>query len=272
MAAQVQGPTAYWYPTLAADSPSDAAPQSPDESAVASGFCREELDHISTQDLRKMLQEREVAIVKLREEMSMLRSAPRLFRDRLLELEQGVLGRVKAGAVVELNAPVLHGISDALRVTHALQHDTALEHRHALRDGHPHHDRDLHSGLDGFVLGRGYMKLDQKEIAHRRRKAELEANKHPTIKEFHYAGHVALPGDQLPPPFNGQDLTRDGFWLEPPSTAQPHESPERWAFRHDKPGDAEDALAIDWLGIAKRGLPAEKSLHARHGGPPRWLY
>lgn len=217
----------------------------------------------SLEELRDALEERQAAIIELRHEIQMLRAAPPIYEKRLAELEAGVLGKVKAGTILEVKAPVLHGIHEVIKEDHHLIHD---EHVTLFApEGYSHFGPSL---PENFVLGRHYMPLDQKHKEEIQRKEELKSNSHPSIEEPHYAGFVAAPA--IPQPHG---LEGDGFWLDFDEHHPQHlPPPERWAHRHDEAGGVEDAIPIDWLGRAKRGLPATKRMHHTAGVPPRWLY
>jgi len=217
----------------------------------------------SLEELRDALEERQAAIIELRHEIQMLRAAPPIYEKRLAELEAGVLGEVKAGTILEVKAPVLHGIHEVIKEDHHLIHD-----QHVTLwspEGYSHFGPSL---PENFVMGRHYMPLDQKHKEEIQRKEEAKQNSHPSIEEPHYAGFMAAPA--IPQP---HDLEGDGFWLDFDEQHPQHlPPPERWAHRHDEAGGVEDAIPIDWLGRAKRGLPATKRMHHTAGVPPRWLY
>lgn len=260
---------------------------------VHPGAEKPELESLSAEELQWLLEERDAAIVELSHEIEMLRGAPDLFKQRLARLEDGVLQHVHKGCMLEVDAPLLEGISRVIREDHLLEHQEEVENHKAHRDGEDYVDSH-YLEADDLVLGRHYMALDQKYLEEESLRKELKEHPHPIISEFHYGGHVSVSAMPVPAPHPGPPEEAahgpprgppghdgDGFWLEE-HVAYQHGSgsgkleehpPERFAFAHDLPGEAEDALPIDWLGRAKRGLPHHKpSLQKPAFAAPSWLY
>eukprot|EP00929_Paragymnodinium_shiwhaense_P041826 TRINITY_DN21717_c0_g2_i1.p1 TRINITY_DN21717_c0_g2~~TRINITY_DN21717_c0_g2_i1.p1 ORF type:complete len:256 (+),score=70.60 TRINITY_DN21717_c0_g2_i1:113-880(+) len=242
-----------------------------------------ELEDLSMEELQVMLQERDAAVVELKHEIEMLRNTPQLFQRRLADLEAGVLSQVHKGVMLEVNAPILDNISKIIREDHLLEHQEACKAHADAYEGNSHYLE-----ADDLVLGRAYMSLDQKFKEEEARRKELQDHPHPVISEFHYGGHLSTGAPSVPapapgppdqsqygPPRGPSGANPDGFWLEE-RVSKHHlqaRAPEKCAYEHDLPGDAEDAIPIDWLGRAKRGLPHHKpSLQRPVFAAPSWLY
>mmetsp|Transcript_47903 Transcript_47903/g.133539 ORF Transcript_47903/g.133539 Transcript_47903/m.133539 type:complete len:273 (+) Transcript_47903:119-937(+) len=228
-------------------------------------------DTLSIEELGALLQERDAALTLLRSHIATLRAAPEAFAQRLARLEASVLGGVADSSVLEVQAQDPQVIKDAIRKNHRVQQNDPF----GLCVDEGHSPGSAYTAPRNLVAGQGFMSLDRKALEIARLQAELDRNKHPAITEDHYAGHLSLPVAQLATTtvdVRGAPPHSAGFWLDPPASVHPA-APERWACRGDLRGDGEDALPIDWLGRAKRGLPAKKpSLRHSTGAAPPWLY
>mmetsp|Transcript_107489 Transcript_107489/g.342675 ORF Transcript_107489/g.342675 Transcript_107489/m.342675 type:complete len:284 (+) Transcript_107489:198-1049(+) len=153
-----------------------------------------------------------------------------------------------------------------------------------------------HVEHEELVLGSGFMALDHNALHYKRAAGARQMNYHPSIEKVHYAGNLERPIETVQPMFvaPGGVLERRSivtadprttFWLErppqrgpplPPPQAQPGDrplfgqaagypapsQPDLWSspqpqrHSHEHPMHQE-GLAVDWLGLARRGVPAD---------------
>mmetsp|Transcript_41357 Transcript_41357/g.74838 ORF Transcript_41357/g.74838 Transcript_41357/m.74838 type:complete len:370 (+) Transcript_41357:84-1193(+) len=253
-----------------------------------------DLEAFSEEELYKILEEREAAIAELQEEMDSIHKAPGHFEARLAKLEQ-IFGHVTPGDIIQVEAPVLSTLHHALQRDHLLSHDEALGQKevHGNKAG-------LHRNGKHFPLGRGYLPIDQYELAAEKAHEDLKNNHHPQMQRMHYAGHVAAESHVTDAVFvcaGGAEERRPlyprgyRFWLhgiganggrgsgwqsswQSPASQQPDArfpegySPEDFVESVHGP----DAQAVDWLGEMKRGHPVPKPHPKDPWQPPDWMY
>jgi len=249
-----------------------------------------ELEAMSVEELRTLLAQRQSLLGELEAEVQQLQGSPAKFDERLQQIEQ-LLHGVEPGTSFEIPSLLLQDFHKSAERDHALC-DVAVDRRrlHQSQPSGPVSGKRsdaMTQPENSFVLGRGYMSMDQSANEQAQAAAELLDNRHPVIREMHYAGHIAWRED-LNVAFANSDGSVDRrhltlaeadrqFWLDVPQGGQPvsQEStmemlardPAAWSVaRQDRPGQDEDALSIDWLGRAKRGLPFVKPSSRRPGG------
>jgi hypothetical protein len=245
-----------------------------------------EWETLDLDELRLLVDERDAALVELRHEASMLQGAPNLFKQRLDQLEKGVLSKCKPGTILEVKTPLLAGMAGALHQHNAMMHiDAVANHtEHKEEDDHfdPEHHHQKH---DDLVLGRGFMGIDQKFAAEEAARVELAKHPHPIIEELHYAGNQSRPSasadlvvpDGPDPIIYGPQVQphipdgEHGFWLDHHML---HHA-DRPTPHHDVQGTKADSMPVDWLGRSKRGLPNPPPILTSGDWipeAPKWLY
>jgi len=246
-----------------------------------------DLEAFSEEELYGLLKERETAIAELQEELDSIHRAPGHFEARLAKLEQ-IFGSVTPGDIIQVEAPMLSTLHHALQRDHLLSHDEAIEQKGV------HSDKaGLHRNGRQFPLGRGYLPIDQYELAAEKAHEELENNHHPQMGRMHYAGHVAAEAHVTDAVFvcaGGVEERRPlyprgyRFWLHGvgatgagwQSSVRPQNDsrvPEGFStedFVESVHGP--DAQAVDWLGEMKRGHPVPKPHPKDPWQPPSWMY
>lgn len=255
-------------------------------------FSAEELAAASDGDLRELLAIRDDMIVKAIREIEDLELAPRFFAERLARLEQ-YFADLRPGDTLRLVDPQLKAETEALKEKLGVG-----PRRDYMDRPHLDHEEDhavgswfaaggsvaAHAEHEDFVLGKGYMHLDQNALHYRRAHNARVQNYHPTVDAVHYAGNLDRAPEHAHALFKSPGCRaehrsvdvpdpRSTFWLErpwapeprpdrhdpplfgqPASTTAPSGLPESGQERHEH---HQEPLAVDWLGLARRGVPAD---------------
>jgi len=263
----------------------------------------EDLGGMSIKQLQKLLKERDGVALALEKEVAALKEyQPSAHEERLARLEWEI-GNVQPGTVVKLKAPMLKDIQKVLRDQHKEDHlaglDKMLESMKLAESqvetrlseealAHP----DF-AGIDphSLVLGHSYMPLDRAAITKAQHEEERARDKHPAVRDLHYAGHMSRRTEEMAVDFvkEGHVLERKNLWptayhgdfwlsLDGHSRNEAERQQEanrrmqqdkdaivQRSFQYDSPGHGEDFYAVDWLGKLKRGDYFEEN-HTH----PRW--
>lgn len=224
------------------------SPKSTSRSAYAPSPSDAEFEHLSLEELRGVLTQRDHMVAELRHEISTLEREPVEFMRRLLELEK-VFKDLTPADVIKLRSPLLRNISQAVRDDHVASHNLA-----AIDDA-PDTLADLKASPDHFAMGRGCMNIDRAQMA-LEEEVKFEASRgqlvHPIDKKTAYAGHIGQPhgaaGAVLVGPAGG------AIGRQP--LAHPTPAGEFWlkasGFLPDQTGGMREASPIvDRLGMAK---------------------
>lgn len=256
-----------------------------------------DLDSMSIEQLKQLLEERDREAIALEKEVGALRQyQPSAQEERLQRLEW-LIGKVQPGDTVKMKAPMLKEIRKLLHDQHTKEHKESLnawmeamqDECHLEVSAHPEYERP---DPKSFVLKRGYVPLDRTAIAKADEAKERERDKHPAVRELHYAGHMSRRAEEVGVAFvkDGHVLERRPIWptanhhdfwlsLDGHSRSEHEQNQEanrkmsqdaiaQRAFQYDTPGVGEDFYAVDWLGKMKRGdYWEEDHNHERWSGP-----
>lgn len=250
---------------------------------------QENLNALSVDELQLMLEERSKVADALKYDIDALKARePHVQEQRLNFIEASMAG-LDRGSDVKIHAPLLKGIHQAMLQEHREEHSEALgklmqryspmddaDNKLDDMDRHPY-DPYMHADHSSFVLGRGYLPLDNHHLV----KGELmkikDKGRHPVVEELHYAGNISRPSEDVKVAFvkEGGILRRERlwptayrgeFWLsldghkrsqhdrQLQAIKEKAEDPiAQRAMQYDTPGAGEDFYPIDWLGKLKRG-------------------
>eukprot|EP00927_Polykrikos_kofoidii_P084267 TRINITY_DN8831_c0_g1_i1.p1 TRINITY_DN8831_c0_g1~~TRINITY_DN8831_c0_g1_i1.p1 ORF type:complete len:373 (+),score=47.56 TRINITY_DN8831_c0_g1_i1:64-1119(+) len=266
------------YPYAVANITSDSGKYSAKQDVQHARSDMVEPRQLTIEELRVRLQARDATVADMRDEIAMLKTSAEAFRERFaqIEAESLALQHVPAGSILLVKPEELTGVAKEVWKGQS-EHAKAVAHNKFIREDNLHYEPETADlSAVNLAMGRDYMSLDRRHQESQRLEAELAANKRRVIEDIRYAGHMAAPVEQLMPTWTSASVGGGSrFWLDDTNGActRGASSLEGVGCRRDKSGCGEDALPIDWLGRAKRGLPYEKSM-ASHttGAPPRWMY
>lgn len=258
---------------------------------MMAAFSAVDLASASVEELRGVLADHDVLVAKALQELEDLEQAPRFYAERLARLER-YFADLRAGDSVRLVDPQLKAETEALRKAMGLEPK-----RDYMNRPHLDHEEDhaegrffaaggnvaAHVEHEEFVLGKGYLPLDHNALNYRRAHNARVQNYHPTVDAVHFAGCLrrspenvhalfATPGGHA----EHRPLTvpdpQTTFWLERPwapasaaeedpvlfgqERAQPV-PPTTAAQSDDERPHHQEPLPVDWLGLARRGVPAD---------------
>lgn len=148
-------------------------------------------------ELEDMLRARDDTIRNLEHEIDELQRHPHTQQERLARLEQ-IFGDLKRGDLIEVEAPLLKRISDAVHQTHKLDHAEAVAHHGGIFGMEGLLGRHDDVDEERFVLGRHFLPLDRLHILRATAAEERRQHLHPVVSHIHYAGHVVHPTEIAP--------------------------------------------------------------------------
>lgn len=231
-------------------------------------------------ELRGALARKEEELGRLLEEIQHLERGPKECEERLLRLER-YFGDLRRGDAVPLHSKALHAVGKVMKDEEARQiaEDVAhgrVAHRKTCRE---------HTETGNFVLGQGFMAMDRWAHFNAAEEIERQNQFHPVIDEVLYTQqHLPRQAEAAPVVFMGpcgfQDRTLgslqhgardDQFWLDrsPLPRGSKAATPQAPFFPTGSPspaaaaagGGREDScVAVDWLGLKRRGMPVPEDV------------
>jgi len=230
-------------------------------------------------ELRGVLARKEEELGRLLEEIQHLERGPKECEDRLLRLER-YFGDLRRGDAVPIHSTALHAVGKVMKDEEARQiaEDVAhgrVAHRKTCRE---------HTDQGNFVLGRGFVPIDNWATVTAIEDAQRRNQFHPAIDDVYYTEqHIPRQAEAAPVVFMGpcgfQDRTLgslqhgardDQFWLDRPPLPIGNKvaTPATPLFPTGSPSPAaaagagreDSCVAVDWLGLKRRNMPVPEEV------------
>mmetsp|Transcript_25881 Transcript_25881/g.73652 ORF Transcript_25881/g.73652 Transcript_25881/m.73652 type:complete len:282 (+) Transcript_25881:67-912(+) len=263
----------------------------------------EDLARASEHELRAALAAREAAAAELLKEIEAFERGPERYERRLAELER-YFSDMRAGDTVLLFSPPLYQTGKFMEEEGARASPNGWVQRCDLVAEHHRHFRDTASDAQGdsynplhprdLVLGNACMLIDHVADDYAANHDKRRKALHPTIEKQHFAGHLSREVEPIPQLFVGHNglweeqrprasEPASTFWLDkssPPGSrgalveegGSPQERLRQAAAFDERAAgrvrvEEQDRTAVDWLGLARRGLPIPEDLQGPSGDP-----